>query len=59
MPLRTIYQEVPLDQVTKFFAERFILPDGKSLFSHTAYVDPVKGKVLFRLNVNEEPGDVA
>ena len=59
MPLRAIYHEVPLDQVTKFFAERFEFPEGQSLFSHTAYVDPVKGKVLFRLNVNEEPGNAA
>lgn len=52
MPLKTVYQEVSLELILKYFVENYRFDDGLSLFSYSSFVDLNKGVVVFRMNVN-------
>ncbi|MBC8741699.1 hypothetical protein F6X40_34625 [Paraburkholderia sp. UCT31] len=48
MDIDVKYDEVSLEDVLAFFAERYKFTDGSRLVEHKAYVDTAKGVVLFR-----------
>lgn len=52
--LRTEYVEVDLAAVLGFFADAYEFKEGTELFKAESFIDPVKGKVIFKL-VLEEP----
>lgn len=43
------YQERKLSEVLNYFARDFRAPDGDKIVSAEAFVDPVKGVVVFKL----------
>lgn len=55
MKLRNEYQEVDLQAVLNYFAKDFQLPEGQVLWSHEAFIDPVKKKVIFKLIIDSDP----
>lgn len=45
---------VDADEVAKYFAEGYKLPDGQTLAGHEYYFDAAKGKFVFCLKINLE-----
>lgn len=47
------YHEISLQDVINYFVDGFVFDEGYTLHSHEAFIDQAKGKVIFRLSLNE------
>jgi len=48
-----VYQEEKLQSVVDFFAKAFLPPDGKHIRVVDTFVDPAKGKVVYKMIVSD------
>lgn len=52
--MRIEWQEADLKTVVQWYVDAFRFKRGESLFRHDWFVDPAKGKVIFRLFISDE-----
>lgn len=48
------YQEHSIESVMDYFAAGFEMKEGQKLSRHEWFYDPTKGKVIFRLTIQEK-----
>lgn len=48
------YQEHDVESVMSYFAAGFEMKEGQKLFNHEWFYDSKKGKVVFRLTIQEK-----
>jgi hypothetical protein len=52
--MKTVYHEVPLDDVLTYFAKGYSHKESGELWTHESFVDTSKRKVLFKLNFKDD-----
>lgn len=55
--MRLEHDIVDMDKIIAYWIKDYQLKEGESLHNHEFYYDPHKGKVVFRLFVNETGGN--
>lgn len=48
------YQEHSIESVMDYFANGFEMKEGQKLYRHEWFYDSSKGKVIFRLSIQEK-----
>lgn len=57
MKTRTEYQEALLSDVLRFWADHYAPTNGEKIILTDSFVDVTKGKVIFRIHIQEPEGE--